>query len=290
MAPPLLIVDIGAAAQEPLYDRSIAIAAGLGSEVTLYCPVPRKTEPEDARSVAELSDCKARLAARSSVIERAGIELKSRIGPVDSVVDATLAQIDSAQPAMTIVAGSSLNSDYAPHCQTLNHALVDKSKCDIWIVQREFDDRKHVVLATVDIDEKQTAARMRDVVLSQARRYAEAFGKDAHILHSLATSAAQDMVTGVLPSGRTSEHLRSIEKAHVERVHEFARKHDYVPEYVHIDVGDLVDNLKSLIDPMHVDVVVAGTSLRSDLSHLLAGSHVTSLIGSLPCDVWIVRP
>lgn len=290
MAPPLLIVDIAAAGQEPLYDRSIAIAAGLGSEVTLYCPVPRKTEPEDTRSVAELADCEARLAARSRAIERAGIGLSSRIDAVDSVVESTLAQIDSVQPGMTIVAGAGLNSGFASHCQTLNHALVDKSKCDIWIVQREFDEQNSVVLATVDIDEKQTAARMRDVVLSQARRYAEAFGKDAHILHSLSTSAAQDMVTGVLPSGRTSEHLRTVEKAHVEYVYQFAREHDYIPEYVHIDVGDLVDNLKNLIDPMHVDVVVAGTSLRSDLRHLLAGSHVTSLIDSLPCDVWVVRP
>jgi nucleotide-binding universal stress UspA family protein len=290
VAPPLLIVDIGAESQQSLYDRGIAIAAGLGSEVSLYCPVPRETEPADARSAAELSECEARLAARSSAIERAGIAASSRVDAVASLVDSTLAQIDSVQPGMTIVAGAAVNNGYAAHCQTLNHALISRSTCDIWFVQREFDDRKRVVLATVDIDEKETAARMRDVVLSQARRYAEAFGKDAHILHALSTSAAQDMVSGVLPSGRSSEHLRSIEKEHVERVHQFARRHDYNPEYVHIDVGELVENLKSLIDPMHVDVVVAGTSLRSDLSHLFAGSHVTSLIDSLPCDVWVVRP
>jgi len=279
---PLLIIDVGAVSERSLFDRAVAIATGLRSKAVIYCPV-RPAESESA----EFRD---RVAARTGGFERAGLEAELLVERVDALTESDVSQIDAVQPAMTMVCNASLNRHCAVDCQALNRALLEQAKSDVWIVQRQFDPEKRIVLAAIDLDTKDSASRMRDVVLSQARRYAKTFGREAHVVHSYSTSATEDRVIDLLPRGRAGDHQKNIEKMHIERVHEIARMHGYDPEFVHIDTGDLVDNLRSLVHPMGVDTVVIGTSLRSGISHLLTGSHVTSLIDALPCDVWVVRP
>jgi nucleotide-binding universal stress UspA family protein len=87
-----------------------------------------------------------------------------------------------------------------------------------------------------------------------------------------------------------SDALRVENSFKYAQLEQFVRAYGLAPEHLHVEMRTPGDCLSHLVAKSCADVVVIGASLHGRWHRMIVGSTTATIVGSLPCDILIVRP
>jgi universal stress protein E len=154
--------------------------------------------------------------------------------------------------------------------------------------------QKARVLAAVDpFHTHAKPARLDDRILQTARQVAMLFRGKVAICHAyLVPEFTMSGGLWNLPARipLPASQLRRYETTVRRAVDQLARRHRIPPAARFLDRGDPAAVLPQLVRRLSSGVLVMGAVSRSGVSRLLIGSTAEQVIGTVTCDILIVKP
>jgi nucleotide-binding universal stress UspA family protein len=229
-------------------------------------------------------------APTASLINRAN-DIASRFG-LDVVElrgselsDSAALAASSAAEFVMVAAGQ--NDDWVE--SLIQSPALERLEAPLWIQVKGSTDG--IVLAAIGYDPAMSEEAVPDDdIISHARRVAEVFDTELHLLHAISQpSPLQIAADAITPAGTADVELRENESRRVAYAHELARKWQIPREQVHIHRGDFAAAIMELDESMHPSIVVLGASHPPLLARILGQSKQRMLVTTLDADMLLVN-
>lgn len=146
------------------------------------------------------------------------------------------------------------------------------------------------ILAAVDpFDTNDKPAELNDDVLKASLAMAYQCDAPVHVAHAyhfLPTAAPMGAET-VFADAKLLEQVR---EDHQREFVAFGRKHGIPEDRMHLLEGDPAEAIAKLARDINADLAVLGTVQRSGLRRVFIGSTAEEILGSIDCDVLVLKP
>ena len=129
-------------------------------------------------------------------------------------------------------------------------------------------------------------------ILSNAATLTGRLKGDLHVIHTFIPTAFAAVIAagGRSTTPEYSDALRVENSFKYSQMEQFVRAYGLAPEHLHVEMGTPEDCLSRLVAKSRADVVVIGASEHGRWHRMIVGSTTATIVGSLPCDILIVRP
>ncbi len=149
-----------------------------------------------------------------------------------------------------------------------------------------------IIMAAVDPGQpsERAAALDRDI-LRGAAFLAGSLQGELHVIHTFVPAAFAAVVAagGRSTTREYSEALQIENSFRRAQIEHFVGGFGLVPEQVHIEMGTPEDCLAGTVTKYRTDVMVMGSSLHGRWHRMVVGSTASTILESLPCDIFIIR-
>lgn len=146
------------------------------------------------------------------------------------------------------------------------------------------------ILAAVDpFDTHDKPAALNDAILQAAVAMAEQFEAQVHVAHAyqyLPTAAP----TGAELAFADAALFEQVREEHRTQFLAFGEAHGIPVDRMHLLEGEPADAIAGLAEDLNADLVVLGAVHRSGLKRVLMGSTAEDILGSIKCDVLVLKP
>jgi universal stress protein E len=281
--------------------KALHIAKRLGASVELFhaisSPVFLELEPLTGHTVAEIR--REALALRGARLEklaagarRSHMKVSSHVAwdyPPHEAIERRAAAIH----ADLIIAECHQGRRLKPWLMHLTDwELLRVSRRPVLLLKNDRKWRDPVVLAAVDPAHAHAKPGRLDAgIVAQASSLSRATGGELQLLHANFPSGlaliAADAASDAAAMNVVYEDLKSFGKAQFEA---FAAKHRVPRNRRHLLDSDPVFAIPHMARKLGADVVVMGAVSRSGLKRVFIGNTAERILGSLPCDVLVVKP
>lgn len=146
------------------------------------------------------------------------------------------------------------------------------------------------ILAAVDpFDSREKPAGLNHDILRTARNLARQFGSEVHVVH------AYQFLPQVVPVGAETayadaEMFTQVRDEHRREFLAFGESHHIPADRMHLVEGTPADAIAVLADDINADLVVLGAVHRSGMRRILMGSTAEEILGSVRCDMLVLKP
>ncbi|HEX5162295.1 MAG TPA: universal stress protein [Steroidobacteraceae bacterium] len=286
---------------QPGVDKAIHIAKQLGASLELFnaisTPVFLELQPLTGTSVAELRD--EALASRRKRLEklvararRRGVKASCSVEWDYPPHEAIIRRAETCG-ADLIIAEYHEGKRLKPWLLRLTDwELLRNSRLPVLLLRSERRWRKPVVLAAVDPSHaRDKPARLDTAIVDQGKRLARALGGKLEVMHANNPSAVGLLVGDPAIDGATvAVALEEQQRLGRKRFAKFADRSDIPQPQRHVVAGDPATAIPRLARALDADLVVMGAVSRSGLKRVFIGNTAEKILGSLPCDVLVIKP
>jgi universal stress protein E len=171
--------------------------------------------------------------------------------------------------------------------------LIRECPCPVLLVKSSRAYRRPAIVAAVDpFHAHAKPAGLDRTLLETARSVAQALRGSVHVFHSyLPLVSLMPMPMGPLAPVGYPPALEDAHGQQVARVFDLLGKSaDIPPSRRHLHMGDVASELSATVKRLHAGMVVMGAVSRSALKRAFIGSTAEATLGSISCDVLVVKP
>ena len=173
----------------------------------------------------------------------------------------------------------------------VNHRLLRKCPCPVWIVRPDAGEREKRVVAAVDpTPSAPEGEALNRAILDAASSAARLDGAELHVLHVF--DPLNDMpldAEGGATDDRWADY-RKAARAEAERgLRDLAAGVDGVTE-AHLIDGDPGDMITKFCEETEAGLLVMGTVARTGVTGLLIGNTAERVLGKVECSVLALKP
>jgi universal stress protein E len=159
--------------------------------------------------------------------------------------------------------------------------------------QRPFGEPLRIAGAVDPLHEHDKPAELDDRIIQIGQTLADATEGDFHLFHVVPrASRLEALMTGELMpfSSLAAELDEQLKSRHEFRMDQLAEESDVSPERVHVRRGYITETLCQLAEEQSIDIMVVGAVARNAIARAIIGNTADTLLGTLPCDLLIVKP
>jgi universal stress protein E len=257
-------------------DKAIYLAKTLGASIEFFHaisePVLMDVQPLTGHSLAE--------------IKREALNLRQK--RLDKLIDRAC--------AAGIESGATVEWGFPPHeaivMRLTDWELLRTSPVPVLLLKNSKPWRRNTVLAAVDPSHAHSKpSGLDEIIVAKGKQLTKAMSGTLHLMHATYPSAfgltlgdpAIDAETLAATYEQQKEKARKDFAAFAEGA-KVPRKRRHV-----ID-RDPASGIAAVAKVMKADVVVMGAVSRSGIKRLLIGNTAEKVLGSIPCDVLVVKP
>ena len=291
----LVILDPDLKAPQPALDKGLAMAASLGSSVTVLVnaysgPMARAVGLDEERFNAAKSQITH--AWRQRIQGLAGeYPVALAIVWARREMDALRTEILRLSPDLLVV-HTSQESGLKRHVFTpRDWQLIRKAPCPVLCVHSEAWQQSPQWLVALDPGEQDDdAAPLANTLLTQARTLTQSLNgklQACHVMDGVDDSLVMLVAEGVPDYAATLESLKT---HHQQRFLEYARSQGLDSESVSLLEGPVADALARHCEANQIDVLVVGTVRRNLAERMLLGSTAETVITRARSDVLVIKP
>jgi universal stress protein E len=281
--------------------KALHVARRLGASVELFhaisTPVFLELEPLTGHTVAEirreaLELRRARLEKLAASARRSHLQVSSHVAwdyPPHEAIERRAAAIQ----ADLIIAECHEGRRLKPWLMHLTDwELLRVSRRPVLLLKNDRLWREPMVLAAVDPSHAHAKPDQLDsCIVAQASAFCRGTGGKLELLHANAPSGfglmAADPAMDAMSANAVYEKLKAVGKARFEA---FAAKQRVPRARCHVFDADPEFAIPHVARKLGADVVVMGAVSRSGLRRVFIGNTAERILGSLPCDVLVVKP
>jgi len=281
-------------------DKAIRLAKTLGASIEFYHaisdPVFLEIEPLTGNSLAD--------------IRREALTLRQK--RLDTYVDRAC--------AMGVESGATVEWDFPPHEAIVRRAvrcradlivaechegtrhqwlmrltdweLLRASPVPVLLLKTRKPWRRNAVLAAVDPSHAHAKpSRLDSIIVEKGQQFARALHGTFDLMHAayppaFGFSFMDPAVDGVMLAATYEQQLAKARKDFAE----FAKQAKVPRTRSHVVERDPATGIATVARKIGADVVVMGAVSRSGLKRLLIGNTAERVLGTIPCDVLVVKP
>lgn len=289
------------AASQPGVDKAIHIAKQLGASLELFnaisSPVFLELQPLTGTSLADLRTealalRRKRLEKLASRARRRGVDARCTV-EWDYPPHEAIVRRAEAGGADLIIAEYHEGKRLTPWLLRLTDwELLRTSKLPVLLLRSDRRWRKPVVLAAVDPSHARAKpAKLDAAIVEQGKRLARALDGTLELMHANCPSAAGLLVGDPAIDGATvAVALEEQQRLGRRRFEKFAEQAAIPQARRHVVNGDPGLAIPQLAKTLGADLVVMGAVSRSGLKRVFIGNTAEKVLGSLPCDVLVIKP
>lgn len=281
-------------------DKAIRLARTLGASIEFYHaisePVFLEIQPLTGNSVAEIR--REALALRQkrldSYIDRArrvGVESTATVEwdfpPHEAIVRRAV-----RCRADLIIAECHEGARHQWLMRLTDWELLRASPVPVLLLKSSRAWRRNTVLAAVDPSHSHAKpSRLDSLIVEKGNQLAKALKGTLHLMHAAYPSVFGLTMVDPAIDGTTlaAVYEQQKEKARADFV-EFAGNAKVPRKKCHLIDRDPATGIAAVARKVGADVVVMGAVSRSGIKRLLIGNTAERVLGSIPCDVLVVKP
>lgn len=130
-------------------------------------------------------------------------------------------------------------------------------------------------------------------ILDAGFALADKLGAQLDVFHAFDPSPAYAVSADSMAfpiSTPMTELMQGLRKGHKEAMDRLLASYELPADRVHILEGDIGEQLLTLADRLHSDVVIMGAVARGPIKRWVLGSTAERMLDRVPCDLLIVKP
>lgn len=171
--------------------------------------------------------------------------------------------------------------------------LIRECPCPVLLVKSARAYRNPVIVTAVDpFHAHAKPADLDRRLLDMAGSMAQALRGTVHLFHSYLplVSLMPLPMTPLAPVGYPPEMEETHGKQVARAFEALAKTAAIPPSRCHLHMGDVASELTATVKRLHPGMVVMGAVSRSSLKRAFIGNTAEAILGSISCDVLVVKP
>lgn len=297
----LFAIKDPAAGRFAVLDKVVGIARGLGARLDLFnaisTPVFLELQPLAGQSLAELK--RESLALRGRQLEKLALRARAQGVETTCAVEwdfpthEAIVRRAKDTKADLIVAECHKGRRRAPWLIRLTDwEMLRESPVPVLLLKNARPWKKPTVLAAVDPAHAHAkSARLDEEIVAHALGLSRRLRGGFELMHANHPAMTKTFTSGDPAMDAAALQIGYDEQKRRNRIgfEKFAGRHRIPKARQHLHEGHPADGIPRLARKLGADVVVMGAVSRSGLSRVFIGNTAERVLGTLPCDVLVVK-
>ena len=172
-----------------------------------------------------------------------------------------------------------------------DQTLMRKCPCPVWIIKPTRKRRFHKILAAVDLNPAEpTTGLLAQQIVSLATSLAKMEQAELHVFHAWRLAGEYKLRGREIYASKVDKLLEEIRSAHQVELDALLRHHPYDRRTVHLLKGRAGQLIPRAVEKLGIDLIVIGTIGRSGVPGLLIGNTAETVLHSVDCSVFTLKP